>query len=157
MRAWRLCKARWADNFDGAGAAIAGGRWNAQDVPALYLALDSSTCVLETFVHQSGPPLADLVMVELELPDDDALYFKPLVSELPPGWDSLPADAPSRHYGTQFLQNSGKFGLIIPSVVNPQASNIVLTPHHRARFDIKVISSQTFVYDTRMFSMRALN
>jgi RES domain-containing protein len=157
MRAWRLCKAKWADNFDGMGAAIEGGRWNAQDVPAIYLGLDSSTCVLETFVHQSGPPLVAMVMVEVELPDDAGLYVRPALSDLPAGWDNLPADAPSRQYGTDFLQRSGKFGLIIPSVVNPLARNIVLTPNHRARFDIQVRSSQAFVYDARMFSMRGVH
>lgn len=156
MRAWRLCKARWADNFDGMGAAQEGGRWNEQDVPAIYLGLDSSTCVLETFVHQSGPPLIAMVMVEVELPDDASLYFKPQLSELPAGWDRLPADAASRLYGTRFLQRSGKFGLIVPSVVNPLASNIVLTPGHKARFDIRVVSTQAFVYDERMFSVHTL-
>ncbi len=154
MRAWRLCTAKWAHNLDGMGAAKEGGRWNEQDVPAIYLALDSSTCVLETFVHQSGPPQMPLVMVELALPDDASLYVQPALSDLPPGWDRLPADVPSRAYGTHFLQRSGKFGLIIPSVVNPLANNLVLTPNHRARFDITVVSTHAFIYDARMFSLQ---
>ncbi|WP_164669902.1 RES family NAD+ phosphorylase, partial [Pseudomonas viridiflava] len=96
MQAWRLCKAKWAHTLDGMGAAQEGGRWNEQDVPAIYLALESSTCVLETFVHQSGPPLLPLVMVELALPDDASLYLRPSLSELPQGCGRLPADAPSR-------------------------------------------------------------
>lgn len=152
MRAWRLSKARWATNFDGVGAALCGGRWNAQDVPAIYLALDSSTCVLETFVHQSGPPLLDMVMVEVQLPDDPGLYRQPALHELPRGWDALPADAASRAYGTRFLQASGQFGLLVPSVVNRLAYNLVLNPNHRARFDIQIIGTHAFAYDPRLFA-----
>ena len=151
MRAWRLSKAQWATNFDGVGAALFGGRWNAQDVPAIYLALDSSTCVLETFVHQSGPPQIDMVMVEVQLPDDPALYLQPALYELPKGWDDLPADNASRTYGSTFLQQSGKFGLLVPSVVNHLAYNIVLSPNHRARFDIQVLGTHAFTYDSRLF------
>ena len=54
MRAWRIAKAKRATDLSGMGAAIEGGRWNDQDVPAVYMGLTRAIFCLETFVHAGG-------------------------------------------------------------------------------------------------------
>jgi RES domain-containing protein len=87
---WRLAPHRHARNLDGAGNRDAGARWNSgRGQGVVYASLNVATCVLETFVH-FGPTLraklpANLVLVELEVPDDAGLLR--IVA------DAIPADA----------------------------------------------------------------
>jgi hypothetical protein len=70
MRAWLIAKAKRATDLSGKGAAIEGGRWNDQDIPAVYMGLTPGICCLETFVHACGEPTMPMKITSFELPDD---------------------------------------------------------------------------------------
>lgn len=154
MRAWRICKASRANDLSGKGAAIEGGRWNDAEVPAVYLGLSPAICCLETFVHQTRRPLIPMKIVALELPDEPSLYLEPALCDLPPGWESLPADRPSMAFGTDWLQRNEHLGLIVPSAVMPLERNIMLNPRHAAMADVRIVEVLDFSYDERMFQTR---
>ena len=149
MDVWRVGKAKHANDLSGAGAAIAGGRWNEIDVPALYLGMTPAICCLEAFVNTSGPPTVQMKLTRVEIPDDAELYLEPI--ELPKGWDSKPADRASMDFGTRWLRSNSHLGLIIPSAVLPQERNIVINPKHPAASRIRVLEVHDFFYDPRMF------
>ncbi|WP_448693969.1 RES family NAD+ phosphorylase [Pseudomonas rhizophila] len=151
MRAWRIAKAKRATDLSGTGAAIEGGRWNDQDVPAVYMGLTPAICCLETFVHAGGEPGVSMKITCFELPADKALYLEPDPKTLPDGWESLPADRPSMDFGTTWLKASTHLGLIVPSAVLALERNIVINPLHPAVSMIKVIEVFDFMYDSRMF------
>lgn len=151
--AWRLSKAKHSNDLSGIGAAINGGRWNIKDVPALYLGENPAICCLEHFVNASGPPSTALVLAQVELPGDEDLYWEP--DDLPPGWNSKPADTPSMDFGTAWLRSGNHLGLIVPSAVLPVQKNLVINPRHPAWPGIKVIEAQEFFYDPRMFQNRS--
>lgn len=49
LYAYRVLTPKWAyQALSGAGAAAAGGRFNRVDLPALYLALEPETALVET-------------------------------------------------------------------------------------------------------------
>jgi RES domain-containing protein len=150
--AWRLSKAKHGNDLSGTGAAIAGGRWNNKDVPALYLGENPAICCLEHFVNASGPPTTAMVLAQIELPSDEGLYWEP--DPLPFGWDSKPADTSSMEFGTTWLKSRSHLGLIVPSAVLPMQRNLVINPRHPAWADIKVIEVHEFFYDSRMFQSR---
>ncbi|MDP3814666.1 RES family NAD+ phosphorylase [Pseudomonas sp.] len=152
MQAWRVGKAKHANDLSGNGAAIAGGRWNDTDVPALYLGLTPAICCLEAFVNASGPPTVQMKLTRIELPDEPDLYLEP--EDLPDGWDSKPADRASMDFGTRWLMSRSHLGLIVPSSVLPAERNIVINPRHPAASRLRVIEVQDFFYDPRMFSNR---
>lgn len=151
MRAWRIAKAKRATDLSGLGAAIEGGRWNEQDVPAVYMGLTPAICCLETFVHADGEPAFPLKITCFELPAEPSLYLEVDPTTLPDGWASLPADRPSMDYGTQWLQSNTHLGLIVPSAVLVLEKNVVINPGHPAASRIKVIQVYDFIYDPRMF------
>ncbi|KIQ01197.1 MULTISPECIES: RES family NAD+ phosphorylase [Pseudomonas] len=151
MRAWRVAKARRATDLSGRGAAIEGGRWNEQDVAAVYMGLSPAICCLETFVHAQGPPAMPMKITCFELPDDPALYWEPAVSELPKGWNALPVDRPSMGFGTLWLRAVSHLGLIVPSAVLPLERNLLINPLHPAASQISVVEIYDFTYDPRMF------
>lgn len=150
MKAWRIAKAKRAQDLSGKGAAIAGGRWNEEDVPAVYMGLNPAICCLETYVHASGKPAIPLKITAFELPDDDSLFWVPAIEDLPHGWESLPPDRPSMDFGTRWLRANRHLGMVIPSAVLPLERNIVINPHHPSVSQIKLVEIYDFVYDPRM-------
>ena len=154
MRAWRIAKEKRARDLTGKGAAIEGGRWNDQDVPAVYMGMTPAICCLETFVHAAGEPTFPLKITCFELPAERSLYLEVDVSDLPIGWASLPADRPSMDFGTAWLKSNSHLGLIIPSAILPLERNVVINPNHPAANRITVIEIYDFLYDPRMFQAR---
>ncbi|AJY53153.1 RES family NAD+ phosphorylase [Halomonas sp. KO116] len=152
MRAWRIAKAKRASDLSGVGAAIEGGRWNHEDIPAVYMGLSPAICCLETYVHASGKPPVPLKITCFDLPEDLTLYWEPTAAELPPGWALLPADRPSMDFGTTWLLGNHQLGMIVPSAVLPLERNVVINPKHPAVARIKVIDVYDFVYDPRMLN-----
>lgn len=150
MRAWRVAKERRSTDLSGEGAAIAGGRWNDEDVPAVYMGLSPAICCLEAYVHASGKPKVDLKLTCFELPDEASLFWAPEVRELPDGWQSLPADRPSMNFGTKWLRSQRHLGLIVPSAVLPLERNLVVNPGHPAISQIRILAIYDFEYDARM-------
>lgn len=151
MRAWRIAKAKRATDLSGKGAAIEGGRWNDQDIPAVYMGLTPGICCLETFVHACGEPTMPMKITCFELPDDPSLYLEPDPKTLPSGWASLPADRPSMDFGSAWLSANSHLGLIVPSAVLVLERNIVINPSHPAVHQIEVVEVFDFMYDPRMF------
>ncbi|OLU35013.1 RES family NAD+ phosphorylase [Pseudomonas sp. PA27(2017)] len=151
MRAWRVAKAKRATDLSGRGAAIEGGRWNEQDIAAVYMGLSPGICCLETFVHAEGPPTMPMKITCFELPDDSDLYWEPAAGELPQGWNALPVDRPSMDFGSVWLRAVSHLGLIVPSAVLPLERNLVVNPLHPAISRIRIIDTYDFTYDPRMF------
>lgn len=151
MRGWRIAKARRATDLSGQGAAIAGGRWNDQDLPAVYMGLTPGICCLETFVHANGEPGMAMKITCFELPDDPALYLEPGGHELPAGWNALPADRPSMAFGSAWLREGKYLGLIVPSAVLALERNVLLNPRHPAISQVQGVQVYDFMYDPRMF------
>ncbi len=154
MRAWRVAKAKRAEDLSGQGAAIEGGRWNDIDVPALYMGLSPAICALETFVHTNTRPKLPLKITCFELPDDARLFLEPEPQKLLVGWAALPVDRASMEFGTQWLKSNSHLGMIVPSVVLPLERNVVLNPLHPAIERVKVVAIYDFSYDDRMFDQR---
>lgn len=153
MRAWRIAKEKRATDLSGTGAAIEGGRWNDQDVPAVYMGITPAICCLETFVHAAGEPTFPLKITCFELPAEASLYLSVEAGDLPEGWASLPADRPSMDFGTAWLKSGSHLGLIIPSAILPLELNIVINPNHPAAGQIRVVQIYDFMYDPRMFEV----
>jgi len=153
MRAWRIAKEKRATDLSGKGAAIEGGRWNDQDVPAVYMGMTPAICCLETFVHATGQPTFPLKITCFELPSDTSLYKTLSAADLPEGWASLPADRPSMDLGTAWLKSNTHLGLIVPSAIMPLELNVVVNPNHPQASRIKVAEMYDFMYDPRMFEV----
>lgn len=146
MRAWRIGKACNMNELTGAGAALYGGRWNHPHHPALYLGLSTAGCALDTVMLAGHVPCLPLKLVELQLPDNPALYHEPNLQQLPAGWDALPADKPSMDFGTVWLESIEHLGLILPSATTYQTRCLMINPKHPAMAQVKILQSSDFIY-----------
>lgn len=150
MQVWRIAKRSHALDRQGIGARLAGGRWNSPGVAAIYAGMTPEIAALEKLVHTSGILPEDLVLAVLALPSDEQLYQRLTAAELPAGWDALPSSIVAAKIGDDFLQGSSHLGLIVPSAIMPEASNIVLNPDHPTFTKISIRLIRHFEFDSRL-------
>lgn len=150
MQVWRIAKKRFALDRTGGGGLIEAGRWHQAGQPVIYVGLSIEIAVLEKRVH-TGPFLpADLVLVELTLPDEPALYEQPNLTSLPSTWMASPSGDASADFGAAFLRSGRAMGLIVPSAVVPEAHNMVINPMHPRFADVRMEILRKFEFDHRL-------
>jgi RES domain-containing protein len=150
MRAWRIAKERFALDRSGTGGTLEGGRWHVLGQPVIYAGLSAEIAVLEKLVHTGRSLPKDLVLVELTLPDDPALYEHKDAASLPAGWDSIPAGDTSARIGAEFLRSLRALGLIVPSAIVREARNIVINPLHTRFPEVTMEKIRAFSFDQRL-------
>ena len=149
MRAWRIAKARFALDRSGAGGLADGGRWHAQGTPVIYAGLSVEICAMEKLAHTGTFLPVDLMLVSLTLPDNAALYETADIEALA-GWEATPPGPASVDFGTDFLRSARALGLIVPSVIVPEARNLILNPLHSRFADVQLAMERPFVFDQRL-------
>jgi RES domain-containing protein len=138
--------------LSGKGAKDLGGRWNHEGTPLVYTSTSTSLCILELRVHlgvstlDKFPPLN---IVELELPEEYIHEFA--LSELPDGWDSIPAPECCHLFLAPFLEPGNKLAFSVPSVVNPLERNILINPLHSDIGKVIIRQFHPFTMDSRLF------
>lgn len=136
--AWRVCRAVHAD-LSGEGARRWGGRWNSPGVPMVYLAEHPALAVLEVRVHLDLPPdllPEDYVLMRVALPED----FEAA---------TLPDDP--RGVGDAWARAGRSAVLRVPSVLVPEATNLLLNPAHPRAAEARVESVAAFRFDQRLW------
>jgi RES domain-containing protein len=138
--AWRVCRAVHAD-LSGAGAERHGGRWNSPGLPVVYLAGQSALAVLEVRVHLDLPPElipADYVLLRVKLPADSVEECATLATD-------------PRAAGDAWLRSGRSAVLRVPSVLVPDAWNLLLNPRHPRAAAAEVERSEPFRFDVRLW------
>jgi RES domain-containing protein len=151
VRLWRISQRKFALDKSCAGAAQFGGRWNPIGAPALYCGSSIALCSLEKFVHIGSAPLPPLVLVAIDIPDDSMLD-KPAIGDLPAGWVTMPTSAAAQKFGGTWLAEGRKLGLVVPSAIVPEETNVVLNPQHPDYADVRLSIVRPFSFDDRMFT-----
>lgn len=137
-----------ADDMQGIGARLTGGRWNSEGVAVVYSASSISLAVLETVVHLDGPPF-NRYLVQIEVPDDVATRALRLES-LEVGWDAVPASLSSTGAGDAWLASGASALLRVPSTIVPEEDNILINPAHPDTARITARKVRRFLYDPRL-------
>lgn len=150
MRAWRLSKPRYAGDLTGQGAARDGQRWNQPGQRAVYLGLTPEITVLEVLVHLNGVLSAPLVLCRYAIPGTPGLINEPDPTALPEGWNAIPHGQASAGFGGNWLRGGLQLGLVLPSVMVPQARNLLLNPLHPAMAEVVLVHQEPFQLDQRL-------
>jgi RES domain-containing protein len=146
MDLWRLCRRPYAD-LSGEGARILGGRWNSPGRPVVYFAEHPALAALEVRVHLDLP-------FEL-LPNDYVLMRVALPDRLIAGIDEPRGETMSGGQtvttGDAWLAEGQSAALRVPSVLMPNAWNILLNPRHPDAALASVDGIQPFHFDPRLW------
>ena len=118
----------------------------------MYASSSRALACLETIVHLGGndPLPLNRYLVEIEIPS--AAWRNRLVFNIDSnvGWDAEPAGKVSLDWGTHWAIKNASLIAVVPSVVVPEESNIIINPEHR---DIKAITARKirrWTYDGRL-------
>ena len=141
-----------ADDLSGKGAEKTGGRWNRKGTPLVYASSSIALACLETLVHLAGgfPLPLNRYLVQITLPPTAWRNRVLLGRTAHVGWDAEPPGMVSMDWGTQWA-NSGKSLLaVVPSVVVPEESNILINPTHAGSSGLSVRKLRQWRYDLRL-------
>jgi RES domain-containing protein len=152
---WRIAqdtKDYGADDLSGKGAEITGGRWNDKGKPLIYTSSSRSLAGLETIVHLNagGLPL-NRYLIEVLIPDAAWAAARVITDKSAPvGWDAEPASKTASDFGNDWIDSNATLLLIVPSVVVPDESNVLINPRHVDMRDVRVRKVRKWLYDPRL-------
>jgi RES domain-containing protein len=151
MEVYRLSREKFARTLSGKGAAIKGARWNSIGVELIYTAANRSLAMAEVAVHFTLATLpGDYMMATIFIPDDISLQ-KLNIADLPTAWNTFPHPATSQVIGDKFVSDNKYCILQIPSAVTRGDYNILINPNHPDFKRIKIIATEKFPFDRRIF------
>lgn len=152
LTTYRIADAR-RPIFDGAGAALYGGRWNSPGRAVIYAAASYAGAMLERLVHAgTGRIPKNQKAVLISIPARVAVEEWP-VQRLPAGWDAED-NIVSRAFGDIWLAERRSAVLIVPSAVAKYERNVVINPAHPEFKWIVASDAERVVWDARLFSTR---
>ena len=114
--------------FDGAGAAEYGARWNSPGRSVIYAASSLSLAMLEQLAHtETGHLPRDHAFIKITIADSMPKETLSLTDVT--GWNIDDVTA-SRAYGDRWLAERRTCILLVPSVIVPIESNVLINPSH---------------------------
>jgi RES domain-containing protein len=151
MEVYRLTRKKYSAKLSGKGAALKGARWNSTGVEIIYTASNKSLAMAEVAIHFTLATLpSDYMMSTIFIPDNTPIKVIQ-VKELPKNWNFFPYPLSTQKFGDEFI-NEKKYCLLkIPSAVTKGDFNILLNPYHPDFKKIKIIYSEPFPFDKRIF------
>lgn len=139
-----------SDDMSGTGAKNTGGRWNPAGMAVTYSSENIALAVHETVVHlRSGGVPLNRYLVRIDVPDD--VWAARQVLTPPVGWDALPAGMISMQAGEAWLLTKVSALLVVPSVIVPEESNVLINPLHSDAARIVATALRKWHYDPRYF------
>ena len=151
MHVFRLTKKKYGTALSGKGAAIFGERWNSEGVEVIYTAENRSLAMAEVAVHlMIGTLPSNYEMLTIFIPDSVKVQ-EVNIKKLPEDWNTFPHPKTTQKVGDAFVKEN-KFCLLkVPSVVTKGDFNILINPNHSDFKKIKVVTSEPFPFDRRLF------
>jgi len=149
---WRL--SRFTD-LQGIGGLHVSGRWHGKGHPIVYAAASASTALLEILVHLDIDQVDipdDFSLIEIEIPGEIALSAEKVRA----GDPILTDEHSSREFGTRWLKERRSAILLVPSIIVPVETNVLINPEHPDAHKIEVVGTSTFVFDERLLRVPAI-
>jgi RES domain-containing protein len=152
MIVYRICKAKYKKTaFSGEGGLKSAGRWHHKGQPIIYAAATLSLAAIELFVHlgRADSKIA-LVNIAAEIPDGvqmDAIDPE----SLPKNWNAFPSINATMDLGTAWCASLRSAVLRVPSAIVPGEFNYLLNPQHPDFTKIKIVASDPFSFDSKMW------
>ena len=149
MILYRIGKTQFANDLEGTGAKLYGGRWNHEGVPCIYCAASRALSLLEYSAHVTLDTIPKaLSFTSLDIPDE--LIHYPRILQLPANWNAWPHPKEARDFGTALLRKNKHAVLQFPSAIIAEEFIYVVNPLHPRMKLIKIIDVRGYVYDGRL-------
>lgn len=147
MLVYRITLTKYASALIASGRAA---RWNPNDIEVIYTSGSRSLACLENVVHrnQLGLNMSFKIMT-IEIPDD--LLVLPVNStNLPSDWTAFENMPLTQAIGDEWIKKAQSPVLKVCSSIIDGEFNYLLNPHHNDFKCIKLLHSESFVFDKRI-------
>ncbi len=151
MEVYKLSREKFAGTLSGKGAAIKGARWNSIGVEMIYTAVNRSLAMAEVAVHFTLATLPINYMMTVIFAPDNTSLQKLHATDLPAHWNVFPHPASTQLIGDKFIADNKYCLLQIPSAVTQGDYNILINPNHPGFKKIKIMATEKFPFDKRIF------
>jgi len=150
MDVYRIARRRFVHDLSGEGARLYGGRWNSKGSSILYTSESRSLATVEFLVHVSFSILpTDMCIAEIHV-SDHSRTEELNVGDLPGNWTEYPAPPALAGIGDLWKENNETLCMRVPSAVVRNEWNILINPHHPDFGDVRVVSVEEYVFDSRL-------
>nr|WP_121272999.1 RES family NAD+ phosphorylase [Pedobacter schmidteae] len=147
MQVFRIGLAKYASLLNASGRAA---RWNPNDIEMIYTAGSRSLACLENVVHRNQIGLnQSFKVMTIEIPDDLCILSIEL-KKLQPGWTEFHQMPITQKLGEDWIKNNKSAILKVPSAIINAEYNYLLNPMHPDFKSIRLLKSETFVFDKRI-------
>lgn len=151
MIVYRLSKTAFCDDLSGKGAELWGGRWNSKGLAMVYTSESRALCITEIAVHTPlGIVPEDYCLSTIEIPGDTPVR-EIKTDKLPADWKSFPHAESTQVIGNEFVRDKQDLVLKVPSAIVPGEFNYLINPGHPGISKIRIISTEAFLFDERLF------
>lgn len=134
-------------DLSGRGGLLASGRWHHRGVPVVYCCDHPSTALLEILVHVDIEDVPETFqLLKISAPDDIPAM------RIDAGATDLADKEWTRSQGSRMLDSADACLLQVPSVVMPEANNILINPRHKDAARLSILSATRYPFDSRLLS-----
>ena len=149
MILYRIGKTQFANDLEGTGAKLNGGRWNHEGVPCIYCAASRALSLLEYSAHVTLDTIPKaLSFTSFDVPDES--IHVPKMVQLPANWNAWPHPKEARDFGTVLLRKNKHAVLQFPSAIIAEEFIYVINPLHPRMKLIKIVDVRGYLYDARL-------
>lgn len=147
MQVFRIALANYALALNASGRAA---RWNPNDIEVIYTAGSRSLACLENVVHRNQAGLNHLFKVMTIVVPDDLCILTIEQKNLPANWCEFNQMPITQKIGEDWIKGKKSAILKVPSSIINAEFNYLINPLHADFKSIKLIKSETFVFDKRI-------
>lgn len=140
-----------ADDRAGAGAKVAGGRWNRPGTALLYTSTSRPLACLETLVHLGRTSFPfNRYLVEVIVPADAWVARTRFDPTAHVGWDAEPPGKVSLDWGEGWVRGGTTLLAEVPSVIVPEDANVLVNPAHPDHARVALRKVRRWLYNHRL-------
>ena len=151
MRVYRLSKEKYKEDLSGMGAEKFGGRWNSKGTRMVYTSDSRALAKLEVAVNVALHRIPkNYFLTIIEIPDTEVADYNMKLLE-GKNWKNNPPIKFTQSAGDNFVKSATHLALKVPSAVVEGDFNFIVNPEHSNINSIKIVSSEKFSFDMRLF------
>lgn len=147
MQVFRIGLAKYTHSLLASGRAA---RWNPNEIEMIYTAGSRSLACLENVVHRNQIGLnQSFKVMTIEIPDE-LLILNITLKDLQKGWSEFHHTPITQKLGEDWIKDAKSAVLKVPSAIINAEYNYLINPLHPDFKSIKLLKSETFVFDKRI-------
>ncbi|MCC6516617.1 MAG: RES family NAD+ phosphorylase [Chitinophagales bacterium] len=150
MIVYRICNKLYANDLQGIGAKMYGGRWNNVGNAVVYTSSSRALAALEVLVHLPSTTLKklDFTMVSIEIPENsvEEIFY----ADIKRDFQINRFSTYFKNIGDNWLRENSSLLLKVPSVVIHEEMNYLINPNHKDFNKVKLTEMKLFRFDDRL-------